>query len=148
MHGGASRLAISTGPHNNGRIRTVGELALHIFIAEKRHVDRLARRPLTDPPPGAATDVDALFDFGLQSRRALSAYVSSEAAVDWDAPLEFEIQPGRRVSVTPRKFVTHILLHEIRHWAQIATMVRIAGTPGPSTDLLFSPAMGGGPIHR
>jgi uncharacterized damage-inducible protein DinB len=146
-HGGASRLTISTGPHNSGRIRTVGELALHIFVAEKHHVDRLARRPLTDPPPDAATDVDALFEFGLHSRRALSAYVGSELAVEWDAPLEFEIMPGRRVSVTPRKFVTHILLHEIRHWAQIGTMVRIAGHPGPCPDLLFSPVMGGGAIH-
>ena len=145
-HGGASRLALSTGPHNNGRIRTVGELALHIFVAEKHHVDRLARRPLTDPPPGAATNVETLFDFGLHSRRALNAYISSEPAIDWDAALEFEIFPGRRVSVTPRKFVAHILLHEIRHWAQIGTMVRIAGTPGPCPDLLFSPAMGGGPI--
>jgi uncharacterized damage-inducible protein DinB len=145
--GGAERLAISTGAHNNGRIRTVGELILHIFVAEKHHVDRLARRPLTDPPPGAAANVDALFDFGVHSRRALVAYVESEPAVDWDGPMEFEIMPGRRVSVTPRKFVAHILLHEIRHWAQIGTMVRIAGHAGPCPDLLFSTVMGGGPIR-
>jgi uncharacterized damage-inducible protein DinB len=141
------RLSLSTGAHNNGRFRTVGEVALHIFIAEKHHVDRLARRPLTDPPPGAAANLDALFDFGVHSRRALAAYVQSEPESGWDGPLEFELLPGRRVSVTPRKFITHILVHEIRHWAQIATMVRIAGHPGPSTDLIFSPAMGGGLIH-
>jgi uncharacterized damage-inducible protein DinB len=145
--GAAARLSISTGPHTTGSIRTIGALILHIFIAEKHHVDRLARRPLTDPPPNAATDVDALFDFGLHSRRALVAYVESEPESGWDGPLEFELFPGRRVSATPRKFITHILLHEIRHWAQIATMVRIAGHPGPATDLIFSPVMGGGPIR-
>ncbi len=145
--GAGARLSISTGPHATGAVRTVGELVLHIFVAEKHHVDRLARRTLTDPPPGATATVDTLFDFGLHSRRALAAYVESEPESGWDGPLEFEIFPGRLVSVTPRKFVTHILLHEIRHWAQIATMVRIAGHPGPSVDLLFSPVMGGGAIH-
>ena len=47
------------------------------------------------------------------------------------------------ITVTPRKSVTHILLHEIRHWAQIGAMLRIAGHKGDFHDFLFCPAMGG-----
>ena len=41
-------LAISAGPHGDGRLQTVGELVRHIFSAEKRYVDRLSGRPITD----------------------------------------------------------------------------------------------------
>jgi uncharacterized damage-inducible protein DinB len=33
-------------------------------------------------------------------------------------------------------------MHEIRHWAQIATLLRINGYPVDMHDFLFSPAMG------
>ena len=45
--------------------------------------------------------------------------------------------------VTPRKSVTHVLLHETRHWAQIGAMLRMAGYKGDFHDFLFCPAMGG-----
>ena len=38
----------------------------------------------------------------------------------------------------------HILLHEIRHWAQIATLLRVSGLTGEFHDFLFSPIMGSG----
>jgi len=142
----ARRLALTTGAGaaEQRGIRTVGELILHIFVAETHHVERLTKRPLTEPPEGVAQDVEALFDFGARGRRALEAYVGSVDAAGWDVPREFEIFPGRPVRVMPRKFVTHILVHEIRHWAQVGTMVRMAGDRGPAPDLLFSAVMGGG----
>jgi hypothetical protein len=36
-----------------------------------------------------------------------------------------------------------VLLHEIRHWAQIATLLRHNGIKGDLHDFLFSPALGG-----
>jgi uncharacterized damage-inducible protein DinB len=44
------------------------------------------------------------------------------------------------LKATPRKLVAHVLIHEIRHWAQIATLCRFAGLRG---DFLFSPVLGG-----
>jgi uncharacterized damage-inducible protein DinB len=143
----ARRLAITSGAgaesaEKCGDVRTVGELILHIFVAETHHVERLTGRPLTEPPEGVAQNADALFDFGSRGRQALEAYVRSVDAAGWNVSREFEILPGRRVRVMPRKFVTHILMHEIRHWAQVGTMVRMAGDPGPAPDLLFSAVMG------
>ena len=44
--------------------------------------------------------------------------------------------------MTPRKLLFHILVHEIRHWAQIALAVRLAGLEPPGDhDLFFSRAL-------
>ena len=53
------------------------------------------------------------------------------------------------LTATPRKIVVHILLHETRHWAQIATLLRLNGWAlngfvDGFHDFLFSPVMGGG----
>ncbi|MGC2197205.1 MAG: DinB family protein [Terriglobales bacterium] len=46
------------------------------------------------------------------------------------------------IRATPRKIVTHVLMHEIRHWAQIATLLRLSGFAVEPQDYLFSPVMG------
>jgi uncharacterized damage-inducible protein DinB len=44
--------------------------------------------------------------------------------------------------MTPRKLLFHILMHETRHWAQIALAVRLAGFEPPGDhDLFFSSAL-------
>ena len=47
------------------------------------------------------------------------------------------------LTASPKKVVTHILFHEIRHWAQIATLLRLDGLKPDLHDFLFSPVMGG-----
>jgi uncharacterized damage-inducible protein DinB len=47
------------------------------------------------------------------------------------------------VKATPKKIVIHILMHEIRHWAQITTLFRLSGLTGELHDFLASPVMGG-----
>jgi uncharacterized damage-inducible protein DinB len=142
-HGDAA-LGIGVGAHGDGRFETVGDLAKHIFIAEKHHVDRLSNRPITDVSTIPGDSVQEVFAFGERSRRDLAAFVAAEPADDWDAPREYNIN-GKMVSVTPRKFIAHILLHEVRHWAQIATILRLHGITGSFPDFLFSPVMAGGP---
>jgi len=46
------------------------------------------------------------------------------------------------VAMSPRKLLCHILIHEIRHWAQIALAVRLAGFDPPGDhDLFYSRAL-------
>jgi uncharacterized damage-inducible protein DinB len=47
------------------------------------------------------------------------------------------------VTATPKKIVMHVLMHEIRHWAQIATICRLNGLVTEWADLLASPVYGG-----
>ncbi|HWZ97446.1 MAG TPA: DinB family protein [Candidatus Dormibacteraeota bacterium] len=136
-------LGISLGPHGDGRMQNIGDLVKHIFIAEKHHVERLSDRPLTDTNLIPNDSVEELFRFGQRSRKDLRDFVETHPAEDWEDSREFEIM-GKIVSVTPRKFIVHILTHEIRHWAQIATMLRLNGLTGGFPDFLFSPVMSGG----
>lgn len=138
---GDSVLAISAGPHGDGRLQTVGELVRHIFSAEKRYADRLSGRPLTETASLPTGDIEALFRFSQQSRRELNEFVATYPAEAWDTPQEMKIMTYS-LTTTPKKIVTHILMHEIRHWAQIGTLLRLNGLKGDFHDFLFSPVMG------
>jgi uncharacterized damage-inducible protein DinB len=65
---GEQALKISAGPHGDGRFETVGELVRHIFAAEKRYVERLSGRTLTDPASVPKDSIEALFQFSLRPR--------------------------------------------------------------------------------
>jgi uncharacterized damage-inducible protein DinB len=45
------------------------------------------------------------------------------------------------VRATPRKIVVHVLLHEIRHWPQIAALLRLNGIVAELRDFIFSPIL-------
>lgn len=135
-------LEIGAGPCGDGRFENVGELVRHIFSAEKRYIEKLSDRPLTDTATIPADNLEALFEFGRQSRRELREFMEALPLQDWDAPREFRLM-NSVLTATPKKIVTHILLHEVRHWAQIATLFRLNGRKVEFHDFLFSPVMGG-----
>lgn len=135
---GPRALAVDLGPNNSGRIRTVGELVRHIFSAEMRYVERCRQAPLSDASAVAADDVETVFGFGDESRAALRELLASFPDADWEAPREMSIGTQSR-SVTPRKMIIQAVTHELRHWAQVATLLRQAGhTPG-LRDVITSP---------
>lgn len=139
---GDSVLAINVGPHGDGRFQTVGDVVRHIFSAEKRYVERLLNRPLTDTSSVSNSNAEALFRFGRQSRESLKDFVKTFHAGDWDTPQEFSLM-NNSLTATPRKIIVHTLLHEVRHWAQIGTLLRLNGLKVELRDILFSPALGG-----
>jgi uncharacterized damage-inducible protein DinB len=93
--------------------KPVGDLVRHIFSAEKRYIDRLSNRPLTDADSIPNGNVEALFQFGRQSRTDLKEFIKAFSAQDWDAPQDF-ILMNNFLRATPRKIVVHVLMHEIR----------------------------------
>jgi uncharacterized damage-inducible protein DinB len=134
---GPRALAVDLGPNGDGRVNTIGELVRHIFAAEKRYVDRVQGAPLTDPAAVPPDDVEALFAFGQQGRDALRALLATFPTERWDVPQQIQIGKHSR-SVTPRKLIVQAVTHEIRHWAQVATFLRMSGRkPGPR-DFLVS----------
>jgi uncharacterized damage-inducible protein DinB len=113
-----------------------------MFSAEKRYIDRLSGRALTDTASVPNDHIEALFQFSQQSRKDLREFVERFPAQEWDVPQEHKIL-NYFLRATPRKIVVHILVHEIRHWAQIATLFRLHGLTDEFHDFLFSPVMGG-----
>jgi uncharacterized damage-inducible protein DinB len=138
---GAGALRVSIGPHGDGRLNTVGEVVRHIFSAETRYVQRMDDRPLIDAPAlPAADDIDALFAFGRDSRAALRTFIARLPADQLDVARELMIVDRMR-RLTPRKILVHVVLHEIRHWAQIATLLRLEGMKVDQHDFLLCPVM-------
>ena len=131
-------LAISAGPHGDGRFQSIGDLLRHIFSAEKRYIDWLSNRPLTDTALVPNNSIEALFQFGTESRANLWKFVKSFPLQEWDIPHNFTIM-NKPLRATPRKIVAHVLLHEIRHWAQIGMLFRLNGFSIEFHDFLFSP---------
>lgn len=138
---GDSALAVSVGPHTDGRFETVGSLIRHIFSAELRYVERIGGLPLTDTASVASDKADALFRFGEATRTRFVNLVDSLPADRWDVPVEISLM-NAAVRLSPRKIVLQVLTHEIRHWAQVATLLRLQGRKGDPQDLLFSPVLG------
>src|SRR5688572_15237426 len=124
-----------------GRLPTVGKLIDHIFLVERRHLQRLTGDPLSESTGLTANNAPPLFDYGASVRRELEQYVAGEDDDVADQMRTFEVR-DRHWPMTPRKLLFHILVHEIRHWAQVALAVRLAGFEPPGDhDLFFSRAM-------
>ena len=133
--------AIDAPVQPEGRLATVGKLIDHIFLAERRNLLRLSGEPPVETTGLTGTNASPLFDYGASVRRELEQYVADLGEDEADDVRTFEIV-GRQWPLTPRKLLAHILLHEIRHWAQIALAVRLAGFEPPGDhDIIHSKAL-------
>jgi len=125
-----------------GRFATIGALIDHVFLVERRHLQRLTGERLDEKTGLSGRHAPPLFDYGASVRRELEQFASD---LDEDAanqPRAISLQSGGEMRVTPRKLLFHCLLHETRHFAQIALALRRAGLEPPGThDLLFSRAL-------
>lgn len=139
---GQRREALKTGMGPHGDNQTVGEVVKHIFSAEKRYIERLCDEPLTDTASIPNDNLEALFEFGQRSRQGLKDFIERFPAPRWDTLKDFEFV-GWSLKATPKKIIIHVLTHEIRHWAQIATVLRLNGFKGDFHDFIFSPVLGG-----
>jgi uncharacterized damage-inducible protein DinB len=130
--------AIEAPVHPAGRFATVGKLIDHIFLVERRHLQRLTGDRLSESTGLTGNNAPPLFDYGASVRRELEQFVAELDDDVADQVRTFEVRE-RPWPMTPRKLLFHILLHEIRHWAQIALAVRLAGFEPPGDhDLFFS----------
>jgi len=133
--------AIEAPVQPGGRLPTAGKLIDHIFLVERRHLQRLAGEPVVDRTGLTGTNASPLFDYGASVRRELEKYVADLDDDEADQIRTFNVRDQDWL-MTPRKLLFHVLLHETRHWAQIAMAVRLAGFEPPGDhDLFFSKAL-------
>lgn len=129
-----SRLAISFQP--GGRFPTLGSLFDHVFLVERRHLSRL--QGATPPADSGVADgsPEALFEYADLVRADFRAFVTHLNDAEAAAPLSVVVQSGS-YEMTKLTLTTHILLHEIRHLAQIAHAARSAGHEPPGRHDYF-----------
>jgi uncharacterized damage-inducible protein DinB len=136
-HPGAMDAQVQPG----GRHLTVGKLIDHIFLVERRHLQRLMELPVVDRTGLTGNNAPPLFDYGASVRRELEQFIADLDDDVADQQRMFEVR-DQQWRMTPRKLLFHILLHELRHWAQVALAVRAAGFEPPGDhDLFYSRAL-------
>jgi uncharacterized damage-inducible protein DinB len=133
--------AVDAAVQPGGRLPTVGKLIDHIFLVERRHLQRLRQEPLSTETGLSGSNAPPLFDYGASVRRELEQLVRTLGEDEADEIRQFDVR-DRMWPMSPRKLLFHVLLHETRHWAQIALAIRLAGLEPPGDhDLFFSKAL-------
>jgi uncharacterized damage-inducible protein DinB len=128
-------------PIPSPRFDTVGKLIDHIFLVERRHLQRLREEPVSERTGLTGNNAPPLFDYGASVRRELEQYTEDIDADAADQIRTFDVR-NQQWPMSARKLLFHILVHETRHWAQIALVVRSAGLEPPGDhDLFFSRAL-------
>jgi uncharacterized damage-inducible protein DinB len=122
--------------------KTVAELVHHIFVVQLRHSQRLLGEPIHGYDNDPVTDPQALFALAKEGDSNLRRFIAQAGDAHANEVIHFTIRNGRQVSVSRRKLFVHIMIHSIRHWAQVSTLLRQNGLhPGWVSDFLGSSAM-------
>lgn len=129
-------------PAGAGRTATVRGLVHHIVVVERRYTDRLRGEPVSEYADVPSEPLDAMFVSFADTRARLEQWLQSAADADLARVLEFQTLSAGTLKASARKIVVHLLLHGVRHWAQLATTLRQQGhaTDWPH-DILMSDAL-------
>lgn len=137
----ANPAALAAPVQPGGRFPTVASLIDHVFLVEVRHTLRLQGKDLPAESGVAPHDLDGLYAYAARGRAAVHGYLPTLSDEDAAAPRDVVVATGN-YPLSPRKLLFHMALHEVRHWAQIAAAVRMAGfSPPGDHDLFYSRAL-------
>jgi len=117
-------------------VSTVGGLLQHIVAVELRYAEQLGGQPPTDYAQIPFDSAAAIYATHERAMALLRAQLAS--GVDWDERVEFMTRSMGKARARRRTVLFHATLHAIRHYAQLATLVRQHGVkPDWPMDYLF-----------
>ena len=127
-------------PFATERMATIGKLVLHIFTVELRYTQRLVGEEVTRWEDFSQASIEDVFELGENARAQLVQFLTTAPESELDRVLTFETLTAGTVTASKHKLASNVFLHDIRHWAQIATVLRQQGyTDQWPHDLLPSP---------
>jgi len=117
-------------------VSTAAGLLQHIVAVELRYAEQLSGLSPTDYAGISFDSAEAIY---VTHQRAATLFrIQLESEVDWDERFEFVTRSRGPVRSSRKSILFHALLHSIRHYAQLATLVRQHGIkPGWPMDYLF-----------
>jgi uncharacterized damage-inducible protein DinB len=130
----ARRLDIPFQP--GGRFPTIAALFDHVFLVERRHLSRLQGSTPPESTGVKAGDWKALFEYADLVRADFRRYITDVDQEEVRESMTVAVQSGTW-TMTRRRLATHMLLHELRHFAQIAYAVRNTGQEPPGEHDIF-----------
>ncbi|HEX9130327.1 MAG TPA: DinB family protein [Gemmatimonadaceae bacterium] len=114
-------------PFATGRMATIGGVVLHIFGVELRYAQRLLDQEVTAWEEFRQTSIDEVFELGDNARGQLVHFLTTAPEKELDRILTFQTLTAGTISASKYKVASNIFLHDIRHWGQIATVLRQNG---------------------
>lgn len=122
---------------------SVADLLQHIVAVELRYAQRLhgiKESPYEDVKNRSGEQLYASHDNAM----ALVRDALTFPEIAWDDVLQFTTISAGTLTATRRVILVHMMMHSIRHYAQLATLVRQHGVqPGWQMDYLFMSAQHG-----
>lgn len=132
-------LDLPLGMHAEGTVRT---LVKHIFAVELRYAQRLVRQPVTGYEQLADDTVEHLWRIHRTAKSLRGRYLLTADAEELDRLLVSQTRKLGRIEARAHTVLVHSLLHGVRHWAQIAAVLRQHGYGGLwEHDWLLNPAV-------
>ena len=126
-------------PFATGRMATIGGVVMHIFGVELRYAQRLLDEEVTDWEDFRQTSIEDVFELGDLARGQLVHFLTTAPEAELDRVLNFQTLTAGLVSASKYKIASNVFLHGIRHWAQVATVLRQKGFSDQwSHDMLLS----------
>ena len=110
-----------------GRMATVGGVVLHIFGVEMRYAQRLLDQEVTQWEDFRQASIEEVFELGDNARALLVQFLTTARESELDRVLTFQTLTAGTVTASKHKIASNIFLHDIRHWGQIATVLRQNG---------------------
>ena len=106
-------------------VATAGQLLQHIVAVELRYAEQLTGLPPTDY---SAIPYDSVTVIYATHQRAVALFKELLASnVDWNESIEFITRSMGPMRSHRKTILFHALMHGIRHYAQLATLVRQHG---------------------
>lgn len=120
--------------------KTVADTLQHIVAVELRYAQRLAGLPESPYEEIPKTSIDSLHG-AHELALGLVRSLLSTPDYDWSAELTIDTIAAGRLRASRETILVHLALHSMRHYAQLATLVRQQGfkTNWPM-DYLFAAA--------
>ncbi|WP_420125133.1 DinB family protein [Longimicrobium sp.] len=132
-------LDLPLGPGADGTVRT---LVKHIFAVELRYAQRLVGEAVSGYDELADGTVEQLWHIHHTANATRGRYLADASAEALDRVLVSETRKLGRIESRAHTVLIHSLIHGIRHWAQVAMVLRQHGHGGLwEHDWLLSPAV-------
>lgn len=129
------------------RFRCLKDMLFHLIEVEDGWIQGDIRRlpmiqeqfpALRESPGGPAfsnVPLSLLFDYWTAVARETQAFLSTLTPDDLERVVPVDDWPDKRLTVSG--LLWHVMLHEVRHTAQMVVLLRNAGVQPPALDLLF-----------
>lgn len=117
--------------------QSVAQLLQHIVAVELRYPERLLELPPTDYAAIPYDSVDAIYATHTRAMDLIKPLLEKEDEW-WEEVLEFKTRSAGIMRISRRTALVQSLTHSIRHYAQLATLVRHQGiTADLPLDYIF-----------